>query len=281
MSNTNNTVQWYFGTSTISTATLIVQPANQTITYGGSLVQGNAAFNLGGTYAGGWTPNDNKDTWIVQPTIMATSLHARTSILYVTAAQVPPDYALQYHTAILTVKPAALTIISMNQPNITYGQAVRSQRLPITRPTDHSSLACRRLGRHGHGSRFDEVAHDPAGQHPCRDAESCHQWRRRPGLHDRLSYGASRLPRGSLILTADTKTKVYGAALPTLTASAPERASRRLPVHQHAGQPATRPTILTTATAASRWARTRLSSADRCRTAITRSPTSTACRPKS
>ena len=253
VSNTNYTVQWYFGTLTVTPATLIVQPANQTITYGGSLVQGNAAFNLGGTYAGGWAPNDNNDTWIVQPTIMATSLHAGTSILYVTAAQVSPDYVLQYGTAILTVKPAALTIISMNQPNITYGQAVAQPTLANYSP-DGITGVWLAVGWAG----TDTAA--ALTKLPTIAPASIHVGTRSlvisgavdPDYTIGYAYGSVTITAAPLILTADTKTKVYGAALPTLTASAPAKGQPgAFQYNDTLASLPTQPTILTTATAAS------------------------------
>ena len=138
--------------------------------------------------------------------------------------QVSPDYVLQYGTAILTVKPAALTIISMNQPNITYGQAVAQPTLANYSP-DGITGVWLAVGWAG----TDTAA--ALTKLPTIAPASIHVGTRSlvisgavdPDYTIGYAYGSVTITGLPLILTADTKTKVYGAAPPTLTASAPAK----------------------------------------------------------
>ncbi len=112
----------------------------------------------------------------------------------------------------LSVTPAALTITADNQTKV-YGAV-----LP-TLTASYSGLRQRRHRRQPDDSANAE--HDRDARQPCRRQPIRHHCERRGryGLLDLVCRRALTVTPAALTITADNQTKVYGAALPTLTAS--------------------------------------------------------------
>ena len=129
------------------------------------------------------------------------------------AARVDADYAISYVAGTLTVTPAALTITADNQTKV-YGAA-----LPTLTGQLHRLRQRRHLGQPDHPAHAD---HDGHRQQPCRGQPLHHHRQRRASMPTTPSpyvAGTLTVTPAALTITADNQTKVYGAALPTLTAS--------------------------------------------------------------
>ena len=136
---------------------------------------------------------------------------------------VDSDYSISYVGGTLTVTAAGLTITANNQTKV-YGAALPTLTASYsgfvngdtsanltTQPTLTTTATA---GSHVSGSPYTITA---SGAVRCR-------------LHDqRMSREASPSPPAPLTITATNKTKVYGAALPTLTASLTRASSMATP----------------------------------------------------
>ena len=230
------TINYVPGTLTVTTAPLTITAVNKTKVYGAALP------TLTLTYAG-FVNGDTAANLAVQPTLSTTataSVHVAGNPYSITASgAVDPDYAFNYVAAQLTVTPAPLTITAVNKTKA-YGAALPTLTASYsgfvngdtaasltTLPTLSTTATA---SSHVAGSPYSITA---------------------SGATDpdyTISYVAGQLTVTpvALTITADSKTKVYGAALPGLTASYAGFVNGDTPANL-----TTQPTLSTTATAAS------------------------------
>ena len=191
----------------------------------------------------GFVNGDTSASLTTQPTLTTTataSSHVRQPYAITASGAVDADYTISYVAGTLTVTPAALTITANNQTKV-YGAALPTLTASYTRLRQW-----RHVGQPDHPAHAD---HDGHRQQPCLRQPLHHHRQRRGGhrLHDQLRRrDASPSPPAALTITANNQTKVYGAALPTLTASYSGFVNG-----DTSASLTTQPTLSTTATAAS------------------------------
>ncbi len=202
-------ISYVAGTLTVTNAALTITATNQSKVYGAGLPTLTASYN-------GFVNGDTSASLTTQPTLTTTatvSSHVSGSPYAITASgAVDSDYNISYVAGTLTVTKAALTITANNQSKV-YGAALPA--LPAsytgfvngdtsasltTQPTLTTTATA---SSHVVGSPYTITASGAV------DADYSISY-----LGGTLTVGAA-----SLTITADNQTKIYGAALPTLTAS--------------------------------------------------------------
>ena len=206
--DSNYTISYVAGTLTVTPAALTVTADNKTKVYGAAMPTLTVSYS-------GFVNGDTSASLTTQPTLTTTATAASQS----RAARTPSPPAARWTAttrsatspASLTVTPAALTITADGQTKV-YGAALPTltasysgfvngdTSASLTTPPTLTTTA---------------TAASHVGQ-PLRDHRQ-----RRGGrqLHDQLRHRTLTVTPAALTITADGKTKVYGAALPTLTVS--------------------------------------------------------------
>ncbi len=224
------------GTFTVTPAPLTITADNQTKLYGAALPTLTASYT-------GFVNGDTSASLTTPPTITTTATaasHVAGSPYPITASgAVDTDYTISYVPGNLTVTPAPLTITADNQTKV-YGAALPTltasytgfvngdTSASLTTPPTITTTAT--AASHVSGNPYSITASGAA------DTDYT------------ISYvdGTLTVTPVPLTITANDQTKVYGAALPTLTATytglVNGDTSASLP---------TPPTLTTTATAAS------------------------------
>ena len=120
------------------------------------------------------------------------------------------DYSISYVSGTLTVTPVALTITADNQTKV-YGAALPTLTASYTGFVNGDTAASLTLNPRS----------APRPPRASGTGDLCHhrQRRGRSRLHHLVCGRYADRHPGGLTITADNQTKVYGAALPTLTAS--------------------------------------------------------------
>src|SRR5208337_2435513 len=201
------TISYVGGTLTVTAAGLTITAVNQTKVYGAALPTLTASYS-------GFVNGDTSASLTTQPTLTTTataSSHVSGSPYTITASgAVDSDYAFTYVAGSLSVTAVPLTITANNQTK-SYGAALPSLTASYsgfvngdssasltTKPTlTTTATASSRVGTYAITA---SGAVDP---------------------NYTISYvgGTLTVATASLTITAVNQTKVYGAALPTLTAS--------------------------------------------------------------
>jgi hypothetical protein len=224
------------GTLTVTPAPLTITANNQSKVYGAALPALTASYT-------GFVNGDTSASLTTQPTLSTTATaasHVSGSPYSVTAhGAADADYSISYVAGTLTVTTAPLTITAVNKSKV-YGAALPTLTASYTgfvngdmsanlttQPTLSTTATA---ASHVSGSPYSVTAHGAA------DADYS------------ISYVAGTLTvtTAPLTITAVNKTKVYGAALPTLTASYTGFVNG-----DTSASLTTQPTLSTTATAAS------------------------------
>ena len=228
------TISYLGGTLTVTAASLTITADNQTKVYGAALP------TLTASYAG-FVNGDTVASLTTQPTLSTTATagsHVSGNPYTITASGAfDSDYSISYVAGTLTISPVALTITADNQVKV-YGAALPTLTASYagfvngdtsasltTQPTLSTTATA---GSHVSGNPYTIVASGAV------DSDYT------------ISYATGNLtitPAG-LTITADDQTKVYGAALPTLTASYTGFVNGDTPASL-----TTQPTLSTTATA--------------------------------
>ncbi len=125
---------------------------------------------------------------------------------------VDSDYTISYVAGTLTVTPVALTITADNQTKV-YGAALPALTASYTGFVNGDTSASLTTPAH--------ACHDGHGSQPCRGSPYAITASGAVDADYTISYVAGTLTVTpvALTITANNQTKVYGAALPTLTAS--------------------------------------------------------------
>ncbi len=234
--DTDYTISYVAGTLTVTKAALTITANNQTKVYGASLPALTASYS-------GFVNGDTSASLTTQPTLSTTATaasHVSGSPYTVTASgAVDTDYSISYVAGTLTVTPAALTITANNKTKV-YGAALPTLTASYsgfvngdtaasltTQPTLSTTATA---ASHVAGSPYTITASGAV------DSDYS------------ISYVAGTLTvtSAALTITANNQTKVYGAALPTLTASYAGFVNGDTSANL-----ATQPTLITTANAAS------------------------------
>jgi RHS repeat-associated protein len=203
----NYTVTNNPGTLTVTPAALTVSANDKTKVYGAALPALTVSY-------GGLVNGDTPATFSAAPntppsvtTAATAGSHVGTYAITASGA-VDADYSISYVAGSLTVTPAALTI-SADDKSMTYGGT-----LPVL-TASYSGLVNGDTGAAITGLSLSTV---PASSHAGSYAITA------SGGADAdysitLKNGTLTITPAPLTITADSKTKPYGAALPTLTAS--------------------------------------------------------------
>ncbi len=232
--DTDYTISYVAGTLTVTPVGLTITANNQTKVYGAALPTLTASYT-------GFVNGDTSASLTTQPTLTTTataSSHVSGSPYTITASgAVDPDYSISYVAGTLTVTAAPLTITANNQTKI-YGAALPTLTASYsgfvngdtpasltTQPTLTTTATA--------SSHVGTYAITASGA-----ADSDYT----------ISYvgGTLSVALAALTITANNQTKVYGAALPTLTASYSGFVNGDTPASL-----TTQPTLTTTATASS------------------------------
>jgi hypothetical protein len=197
------------GALTIAPAPLTITPLDQTKPYGGPLPTLTASYT-------GFVNGDTADSLMSLPSLSTTATaasHVAGSPYAITAiGALDTDYTINYVDGSLTVTPVALTIAADNQTKV-YGAALPTLTASyagfVNGDTPASLTAPPTLSTSA--TAASHVAGTPYAITATGALDSDYS----------ISYvdGSLTVTPASLTITADGKTKVYGAPLPVLTAS--------------------------------------------------------------
>ena len=234
--DTDYSITYVAGRLTVTTAPLTITAVNKTKNYGAALPTLTASYS-------GFVNGDTSASLTTQPTLITTaaaSSHVAGNPYSVTASNaVDPNYLITYVAGTLTVNPVALTITAGNQTKA-YGAALPTLTATYTGfvngdtsaslSTQPTLATTASAGSHVSGSPYTITASGAA------DTDYT------------IGYVSGNLTVTAvpLVITANSQSKVYGAALPTLTAS-----YAGLVNGDTSASLATQPTLATTATASS------------------------------
>ena len=229
-------ISYVAGTLTVSAAPLTITADNQIKVYGAALPSLAASYS-------GFVNGDTSASLTTQPMLTTTataSSHVAGSPYAITASgAADSDYSISYVTGSLTITPAALTITADDQTKV-YGAALPTLTAsysgfvngdsPASLTTQPTLTTTATAGSHVAGSPYSITASDAV------DSDYS------------IGYvtGSLTITPAALTITADDQTKVYGAALPTLTASYSGFVNG-----DTSASLTTQPTLTTTATASS------------------------------
>ena len=205
--DSNYTFSYVAGMLTVTTAALTITADNQSKAYGAALPTLTASYS---GFVAGDTPA-NLQTLATFSTTATASSHTGTYPITASGAA-DPDYTISYDAGTLTVTSAALTITAEDQTKV-YGAALPTLTASYSGfvngdtaaslTTQPALTTTATVSSHVGGSPYSITASGAA------DSDYT------------ISYvpGILTVTPAGLTITADNQTKVYGAALPTLTTS--------------------------------------------------------------
>ena len=208
-SDVDYTISYVAGTLTITPVALSITASNQTKVYGASMPVLTASYS-------GFVNGDTSASLTTQPTLSSTataSSHVSGNPYPITASgAVDSDYTISYVSGTLTVTAAPLTITAFSAAKA-YGAAVPTLGASYSgfvNGDTSASLASQPV------LYTTATAHSPVSASPYPITAS--------GAADNdytISYVAATLTvsPASLSITANSQTKIYGGALPVLTAT--------------------------------------------------------------
>ncbi len=202
-------ISYVAGRLTVTPAALTITANNQTKVYGAALPTLTASYS-------GFVNGDTSASLTTQPTLSTTATaasHVSGSPYSITASgSVDSDYSISYVPGALTITSAALTITANNQTKL-YGAALPTLTASFSGFVngDTSASLTTQPTLSTTATAASHVAGSPYAINASGAADSDYS----------ISYvaGALSVNPAALTITADDQTKVYGAALPTLTAS--------------------------------------------------------------
>ncbi len=208
-STSDYTISYVTGGLTVTPAALTITPYSQTKAYGAALLPLSASYT-------GFVNGDTSASLTTQPTLTTTataSSHVSGSPYAITASgAADSDYSISYGSGTVTVTPAALTITANNQTKV-YGAVLPTLTVSYTGLVNGDTAASLTIlpavattattSSHVSGNPYSITASGAV------DADYS------------ISYvgGTLTVTQATLSITAVNKTKAYGAALPTLTAT--------------------------------------------------------------
>ena len=229
-------ISYVSGSLTVTPASLTITADNQTKLYGTALPTLTASYS-------GFVNGDTSASLTAQPTLNTTataSSHVAGSPYSITATGASDsDYSISYVSGSLTVTPAGLTVIADNQSKI-YGSALPTLTASYSGLVngDTSASLTTQPTLSTTATASSHVAGSPNAITATGATDSDYS----------ISYvsGSLTVTPASLTITADNQSKIYGAALPTLTASYSGFVNG-----DTSASLTTQPTLSTTATASS------------------------------
>ncbi len=235
-SDSDYTISYAAGTLTVTPAPLTITASSQTKVYGAALPSLTAAYS-------GFVNGDSSSSLTTLPTLSTTATAASHVVGSPYAINVngasDSDYSISYAAGSLTVTPAPLTITASNQTKV-YGAALPTLTAAYSGFVngDSSSSLTTLPTLSTAATAASHVAGNPYAINVSGAADSDYS----------ISYVAGTLTvtPAPLTITASNQSKVYGAALPTLTA-----AYSGFVNGDTSSSLTTKPTLSTTATAAS------------------------------
>ena len=232
----NYTISYVSGTLTVTPAPLTITANNPSKLYGATLP------SLTASYAG-FVNGDTPASLTTAPTLATTATaasHVSGNPYTVSASgAVDPDYTFSYVAGTLTVTPVPLTITANNQSKL-YGAALPNFSASYSGFVNGDTSASLTTGPTftTTATAASHVAGNPYAISAAGAVDADYS----------ISYvaGALTITPAPLTITANNQTKLYGAALPSLTASYAGFVNGDSPTSLSTG-----PTLSTTATAAS------------------------------
>jgi hypothetical protein len=225
-------ISYVTGTLSITPAALTITASNQTKVYGAPLPTLTAYYN-------GWVNGDTPASLTTLPSIRTTATAASHVGSYAITASGAgsSDYVISYVFASLSITPAALTITASNQSKV-YGAPLPTLTASYNGWVNGDSSASLAtlpsiITSASAASHVGSYAITVSGAASSDYAIS-------------YVFGSLSVTPAALTITADNKTKVYGAAFPALTASYAGWVNGDTPASL-----ATLPALSTTASAAS------------------------------
>jgi diphthamide synthase (EF-2-diphthine--ammonia ligase) len=200
-------ITYVAGTLTVTPVTLMITADNQSKVYGAALPTLTATYS---GFVNGDTSASLSSQLELSTTATASS-HVSGSPYAITASgAVDSDYAISYATGFLTITPAGLTITADNQTKV-YGAALPALTASYSGFVNGDTAASLTTGP---TLSTTATAHSDIGAYAitARGADDADYM---------ITYvdGTMTVTQAGLVITADNQTKVYGAALPTLTVS--------------------------------------------------------------
>ena len=228
------TISYVNGTLNVTPVALLITANYQTTVYGAALPALTASYT-------GFVNGDTSASLTTPPALTTTATptsHVVDNPYTITASgAVDADYTISYAAGIMTVTPAALTITADNQTKV-YGVEIPALTASysgfVNGDTSTSLTTQPILGT-------TAAASSDAGAYPITASGAAD-----PDYSISYLAGTLTVTQAPLTITADNLTKVYGAALPTLTASYTGFVNGDTPANLDTG-----PTLSTTATPAS------------------------------
>ena len=201
----NYTISYANGTLTVNQAVLTITAANASKLYGAALPAVTASYS-------GFVNGDTPSSLTTPPALTTTATAASPVGSYpITAGgAASPNYTISYANGTLTVNKAALTITAANASKL-YGAALPTLTASysgfvngdtpssLTTPPALSTTA---------------TAASPVGSYPITAGGAAS-----PNYTISYANGTLTVNKAALTITAANASKLYGAALPTLTAS--------------------------------------------------------------
>ena len=195
------------GALTVTPVALAITAVNQNKIYGATLPALTATYS-------GFVNGDTSTSLTTQPTLTTTATegsHISGNPYAITASgAVDSDYTISYASGVLTVTPAALTITADNNTK-PYGAALPILTASYTGFVNGDSSTS--LGTQPTLSTT-ATAHSDTGLYPITASGAAD-----PDYTISYQTGTLTVTAVGLTITANHQTKVYGAALPSLTAS--------------------------------------------------------------
>ena len=234
--DSNYTITYSDGTFVVTPAGLTITADNQTMVYGAALPTLTASYT-------GFVNGDTSASLTTQPTLTTTATaasHVADGPYVITAADADdPDYTISYVDGSLSITPAPLTIIADNQTEA-YGAALPTLTASYSGFVngDTSTSLTTQPALTTTATVGSPVAGNPYVITASGAVDSDYS----------ISYvsGTLNVTPVALTITADNQTKIYGANLPTLTASYSGFVNGDTPASLNA-----QPTLSTIATSAS------------------------------
>jgi len=201
------TISYAAGTLTVTPAALLIRADDQSNAYGAQLPVLTASY---AGFVNGDTPASLTTPVTVSTNAIASS-HVGTYTITASGAA-DDDYAISYATGSLTVTPVALTITADSKTK-TYGAALPTLTASYSGFVNGDTAAALTT-QPTLSTTTTEASHVAGGPYPITASGAVD-----PDYVISYVPGTLAVTPVPLVITADSKTKAYGAALPSLTAT--------------------------------------------------------------
>ena len=200
--STSNTI-----TLTVTPAPLVITASNQTMTYGGTLSPLSATVS-------GFVNGDSVSHLTTLPVITTAPATSNVGTYAITACGAyDPNYTISYVPGQLTINPAPL-VITANNESMTYGGSLPALSVSFSGLVNGDTPATFSTGGNVAPTAATVPASSNAGTYTISVAGAYD-----PNYAITYADGYLTVTPAALTITASSASKVYGAALPALTAS--------------------------------------------------------------